>query len=691
MARLNVVNCVDTQGCLENLYELRDFSQKEQRKLMRNTNVTIFTILILTVVLSSFCLQMTRNGLEESDFTSPGQHFGIAGLSKLSGFTQFNWLLHKLSELSKRYAQSQNTVIGLLIIIFTYLAYRFFFNPFARPKKTKPLEEAVNLDNSIKFEPGELEKYIGEKVQQRTKELKSANENLRREIAQRPVEESDLQHRLKQLNCLYGLSRLVEQPEITLAEVFHQAAYLLRDAYWQPDFTCVGINFDGIQYNTDNFEKSEISQYAQIKVNSNTAGAVEVYYLGQNSKNNENAFIEKEQDLLDAVAGRLGSFAERKHAAERLQLLRKLIDRSSDCIFVIDPKWGRFLDVNNEACKTLGYTREELLSLTVKDIEEIIPDDSAWQEHVRELKLKQDIIKEGRHKRKDGTTFFVETSLNYVTNDKQDHIIAMARDITERKKAEQKQTQLIEKLRDTTQELEDINQELKDFAYIISHDLKAPLRGIKTLADWLSADYADKLDEEGKEQMGLLLSRVARMHNLIEGVLHYSKASRSQEEKDRVDLNEIVSNVIDMIAPPEHIDVTVDTKLPTIFCEPTRIMQVFQNLVSNAVKYMDKPRGWVKIGCLEEDDFWKFTVADNGPGIEQRHFERIFKMFQTLTPKDEFESTGVGLTVVKKIVKLYGGEIWLESTIGQGSTFFFTLTKQKKDMVNAEITENIAC
>ncbi len=241
-------------------------------------------------------------------------------------------------------------------------------------------------------------------------------------------------------------------------------------------------------------------------------------------------------------------------------------------------------------------------------------------------------------------------------------------EIGERKKAESKQAELLK-------ELESANQELKDFAYIASHDLKAPLRAIKTLADWISSDYAEKLDNDGQEQLKLLRQRVDRMHNLIEGILQYSRVGRVKEKIVPVNLGTLLPEIIDMLAPPENIKITVETEMPSIKCEETRIMQVFQNLLSNAVKYMDKPDGLIKVGCCEEGEFWKFSVADNGPGIDPKHWDRIFKIFQTLMPRDEFESTGIGLTVVKKIVELYGGRIWLESEPGNGTTFLFTFPK----------------
>ena len=248
----------------------------------------------------------------------------------------------------------------------------------------------------------------------------------------------------------------------------------------------------------------------------------------------------------------------------------------------------------------------------------------------------------------------------------------------ERMRAEQRQAQLLE-------DLEKVNRELKDFAYIVSHDLKAPLRGIATLAEWIATDYADKLDEQGREQINLLTGRVVRMRNLIDGILQYSRIGRVKEKKDVVNLNDLVSEVVDMVAPPENISITIENELPTIECERTRITQVFQNLISNAVKYMDKPQGQVKIGCVEEDDRWKFSVSDNGQGIEEKHFERIFQLFQTLSPHDKSESTGIGLTVAKKIVELCGGSIWVKSKVGEGSAFFFTLPKQETEVKNAEL------
>ncbi|MDD5328010.1 MAG: ATP-binding protein [Phycisphaerae bacterium] len=360
---------------------------------------------------------------------------------------------------------------------------------------------------------------------------------------------------------------------------------------------------------------------------------------------------------------------------EKLELFQNLINWSNDCIFIMEPESGLLLDVNDRACAELGYDREDLLNMTFKDIEQTLADDSSWLEQTKKLNDKKELVIQGHHKRKDGTALSTETCLRLVTQNQkpgEELIVAITRNIPKPKQAGQKQ----DSPEFANQEVEKISQELRDFVYIVSHDLKAPLRGIETLANWISTDYAGKLDDEGKEQITLLVSRVNRMHNLIEGILQYSRVGREEDEKVTVNLNELVSDVIDRIAPPENITITVENELPEIQCGQARITQVFLNLLNNAVNYMDKPKGQIKVACVEEDGFWKFSITDNGPGIEEKHFERIFKIFQTLNPRDELESTGIGLTITKKIVELYNGKIWLESKPGQGTTFFFTLPKQ---------------
>jgi PAS domain S-box-containing protein len=351
--------------------------------------------------------------------------------------------------------------------------------------------------------------------------------------------------------------------------------------------------------------------------------------------------------------------------------INNVIKSMMDSLIVTDPI-GKINTVNEAALNLLGYNRNEFLGM---NFESVFADE--FKEESKKLIAKDQVTNhEISFKTKNGREIPVLLSSS-VMIDKKANITAIvytAKDITERKKAEQ--------------QLQDINQELKNFAYVVSHDLKAPLRGIKTLAEWLSTDYADKFDDEGKDQINLLMNRVGRMHNLIDGILQYSRVGRVEEEMVAVNLNELVTEAIDTIAPPENITITVENELPVIECDRTRIMQVFQNLLSNAVKYMDKPKGRIEVGCIEENGFWKFSVTDNGPGIEEKYFEKIFQLFQTLAPRDESESTGIGLTVTKKIVEMYGGKIWVQSKVGEATIFFFTLPIQKIAAESKELLAN---
>ncbi|HEY9810314.1 MAG TPA: AAA family ATPase [Halomicronema sp.] len=234
---------------------------------------------------------------------------------------------------------------------------------------------------------------------------------------------------------------------------------------------------------------------------------------------------------------------------------------------------------------------------------------------------------------------------------------------------------LEEKVTERTQQLQRANQDLSDFAHVVSHDLKAPLRSISTISQWLKTDYDDKLDDDGREQLDCLNEQVKWAQNLINGILQYSRLGKNQSENIEIDLNEIVSAVIQTLKPPSHISITIQTPLPTLSCDPIQMQQIFQNLLSNAIKYNNKPQGKILVNCTETENFWQFSVIDNGTGIESKHFERIFKPFQTVNSTPQQDSTGIGLATVKKIIEFYNGIIWVESQPGQGSTFFFTLPK----------------
>ena len=225
-------------------------------------------------------------------------------------------------------------------------------------------------------------------------------------------------------------------------------------------------------------------------------------------------------------------------------------------------------------------------------------------------------------------------------------------------------------------ELENINRELDQFAYVTSHDLKAPLRAIANLSQWIEEDLDSVMTDNTRKQMALLRGRVKRMEGLINGILQYSRAGRIDMEIETVDVTELLTEILDGLDYPDDFHIEIASQMPVIETARVPFAQVFANLISNAIKYHEGPGGRVSISMKDQGEYYEFSVADNGPGIAPEYHEKVFKIFQTLQARDRLESTGVGLTLVKKIVEELGGEVTLESAEGEGATFRFTVLKQ---------------
>jgi len=248
----------------------------------------------------------------------------------------------------------------------------------------------------------------------------------------------------------------------------------------------------------------------------------------------------------------------------------------------------------------------------------------------------------------------------------------LAQELAERRRAEGE-------LAERNLLLDQSNRELDDFAYIASHDLKEPLRGIHNFSVFLLEDYGDKLDAEGRSKLETLPRLTRRMEALIDSLLQFSRVGRVDLAIDRVDLNEIVAAVLESLSiglAEERVEVRILRPLPVVRCDRARVGEIFRNLVANAVKYNDKAEKWVEIGTLERDPP-VFYVADNGIGIPVKYFASIFRIFKRLHGREQYGGgTGAGLTIVKKIVERHNGRVWVESILGQGTTFYFTLEKE---------------
>ncbi|MFV8323448.1 PAS domain S-box protein [Flavobacterium sp. LS2R12] len=387
--------------------------------------------------------------------------------------------------------------------------------------------------------------------------------------------------------------------------------------------------------------------------------------IGKPIKNEKGKMIGLQGSIMDVTEKTL---AEQKIAekAKEINDIRSALDESS--IVSITNKNGVFSFVNDNFCTISKYTKEELVGKDQRIISGNLSPD--FTSTIYETIINGNIWKgEIRNLAKDGTYYWEKTTIVPFLDEKGKpyQYIAISADITDQKSAE-------ENLKVALLNLGKTNKELDQFAYVVSHDLKAPLRAINNLSEWIVEDMPD-MPEDVSANFDLLRGRVMRMENLINGVLDYSRIGRVEIEKETIDLKLMLSQIVDSIVPVEGFEVTIDENLPVIVSQGILLQQVFSNLISNAVKYNDKPLG--KIGCRYKSvpGFHQFSIKDNGPGIEEEYHEKVFKVFQTIEARDVKESTGIGLSIVKKIIEEIGGTIHIESEQNKGCSFIFTVPK----------------
>lgn len=228
------------------------------------------------------------------------------------------------------------------------------------------------------------------------------------------------------------------------------------------------------------------------------------------------------------------------------------------------------------------------------------------------------------------------------------------------------------------EELYERNKDLEEFAYVVSHDLKRPLRNIHTLADWLTENENDEFKEENvKEDLKMMKEQIEQMDLLINGVLNYSLQINTECDVKEIDVSVLIEKVI-RLNSSKNCKINIETELPILLFNEPQLMQVFQNLIQNGIKHNDKLNVEINIGCQEREKEYVFYINDNGPGIDNKYHKKIFQLFQKLENNCEKESVGVGLSLVKKIIERNKGRVWVESERGKGATFFFLLNKLSK-------------
>lgn len=331
------------------------------------------------------------------------------------------------------------------------------------------------------------------------------------------------------------------------------------------------------------------------------------------------------------------------------------------------------LMVNQSFCDMVGYTSMELIGRNAVEVVNMVEED-------------QEKLKIHNRKRKQGISDSYEVGVITKTGEKRFWLISGAPkyddfgnvigsigihlDITDQKNLELQKESLVE-------ELEASNKGLQEYAHIVSHDLKSPLRSVSALATWLYEDYKDKLDETGSYNLKMIQEKIEGMDKLITGILKYSTVNNEVFDNTEVDVNEVIKEISEIIYIPENVTINIVQQLPIIKADKTKIHQLFQNFLSNAAVNIDKPKGIIEINYQETKKYWEFSIKDNGVGIPEEYHEKIFQIFQSIGNQER--STGIGLSIVKKIIDRYNGKIWLESEIGMGTTFYFTLAKNPKN------------
>ncbi|WP_241480981.1 sensor histidine kinase [Leisingera sp. ANG-M6] len=355
--------------------------------------------------------------------------------------------------------------------------------------------------------------------------------------------------------------------------------------------------------------------------------------------------------------------------------LTAIHDNSIEGMITIDTQ-GRIQDFNRASQKIFGYSAAEVAG---KNISMLMPSphraghDGDISTYFKTAQPKFiGAAREVQGQRKDGSIFPLTVSVSEVRVGNHILFSGIVRDITEQKRKEAEREKFIE-------DFSRSNRDLDEFAYVASHDLRAPLRVIDNASTWLEEDLAETLDEDSRENLQLLRSRVSRMDRLLDDLLEYSRIGRKTDHRYQQLMpgSELMQEVLLLVDQPEGFTIRIDPAFEGIQLVNMPLKQIFANLISNAIKHSESGTGAVDVTLQDAGGHWVFSVADDGPGIEAKYHEQIFKMFQTLQSRDKVEGSGMGLSIVQKHVQQAGGTISVQSALGEGCTFRFTWPKQR--------------
>lgn len=326
------------------------------------------------------------------------------------------------------------------------------------------------------------------------------------------------------------------------------------------------------------------------------------------------------------------------------------------------------LMINQSFSEMSGYSENELIGKKGREIFLQDLDSSTIERENLKREKGESNSYELKVKNKNGEQkhWLISGAPNYSLNGEVIGSIGIHLDITEFKTLEAQKESILK-------ELEKRNEELHEYAHIVSHDLKSPLRSIDALVSWIKTDNDGKLDEITLQNFDMIETTLETMEKLISNVLEYSSAGSQSQKEEKVNLNLLIKELVKVLYVPENISVNILNNLPLVKGDRTKFQQLFQNFISNAIKFCDKENGFIEIDYKDEGTYHQFSIKDNGIGIEKKYHDKIFQIFHSLNKRED--STGIGLSIVKKIIDLYKGDVWLESEPGFGTTFYFTIKK----------------
>lgn len=557
------------------------------------------------------------------------------------------------------------------------------------PNKLEALGEIINLEIEVIDKAGKehdlLVNVKGVSIKGGTKLITCRDITERKQVEEALRKKThDLGERVKELNCLYSISKLAEHPDISLEEIFQGIVNTIPPSWQYPEITCSRIILEDEEYKTDNFKKSGWKQSSEIFVHGKRMGALEVFYLEEKPEIVEGPFLKEERLLINAITERLGHIIERMQAEEALQkahdeLENKVAERTADLnqmskVFmestdpiIIEGLDGYVTQINDEAVRVYGWSREELIGKPVKTI--VPPQRHEQVDELMERCNQGDSVRnvEGLHWNKNGDIYNVLITLSLLTGD------------TGNPTGIATLTKNIDNLKETQEELSRVNEELSQYAYAVSHDIKTPLRAISNYANFLGKDLEGTLDGNQKIYLEGLSRAVNEANTLVEDLLELSRIDRRTISIETVDIGAFMRQLIDSLSIPPDINIVMEDDWPSIDAETVLLRQIFQNLINNGIKFNNSSQKRIELGWVTlEDGGNEFFVRDNGIGIDPRYHEQIFRVFERLHTTEVYEGTGIGLAVAKKAIGRLGGSIRVESSLGKGSTFFITIPKTQK-------------